>query len=174
MYGADVQVEELVEKGGCRHVASDRGGDLMIELAAPVVVGERYLDRGRRTVVGYVLGFEEIPDPARLDLSQTHVGPCNGRDRPGVGPAVAVEHRQGPQVPGLVVHLRLDNVAQGAQVGATVGVHHALRLPRSPGGVVYGDGLLLVLQDARDRLCRALGEVVLVGVAFLPSVVDTY
>jgi hypothetical protein len=102
------------------------------------------------------------------------VRPGDGRDRPGVGPAVAVKHRQGPQVSGLVVHLDLDDVAQSADVSVAVVVHHALWLPRRPGGVVYGDHLLLVLQDALHRLRRAFGQVVLVRVALLAGVVDAH
>src|SRR5919202_1030541 len=53
-------------------------------------------------------------------------------------------------------------------------VHHALRTACRPGGVVDGDHLLLVLQDAFDRLRRALHQVVLVSVAWLPAIVYTH
>ena len=87
----------------------------------------------------------------------------HGRHGPRVGPAVAVEHREGPQVLGLVAHASLDDVAEGAQVRPAVRVHHALRTARRARGVVYGDGLFLVLEHVGDVLGRAFGQVVLVG-----------
>jgi hypothetical protein len=53
-------------------------------------------------------------------------------------------------------------------------VHHALWLPRRPGGVVYRDHLLLVLQDVLHRIRRPLRYVVLVRVTLLTRVVDAH
>src|ERR671932_252034 len=136
VYRPYIQVQEVAEQVGRWHVAGDASGDLLVEFAGTLVVGERYLDGWCRAVMGDLLGLEELPDPARLDLSQAYVGPRDRGHRPREGPAVAVEHRQRPQVSGLVVHLRLDDVAQGADVRPAVAVHHALGLTRRPGGVV--------------------------------------
>src|SRR5918998_213862 len=167
----DVQLQQLAYEGGRRRGTGDAGDDLPFQFVGVVMVGERDLYRRRRAVVGYALRFEELPDPARFHLPQTHVRPRDRGHGPGVGPAVAVEHGERPQVFRLVAHPRLDDVAEGAQVSAAVRVHHPLGPSRRPRGVVHGDHLLLVLKDALQRPRRAFGQVVLVGVAPLPGVV---
>jgi hypothetical protein len=174
MNGVDVEVLELLEERGTRGRPSDRGDDLVVEFVGVFVVDEWDLDRRRAAVVGYSLGVEELPDPAWLDLSQTNVRPRDGRDTPSVAPATAVEHREDPQEDRIGVHLQRERDAQGVEVGTAVAVHHALWLSRGTRSVVNGDGLFLVLQHAGQRLGRSFGQVVLVGVAALPGIVDPY
>ena len=42
--------------------------------------------------------LDQREDHRRVDLAQADMGAADGGDRPGVGPAVAVEHRQRPQI----------------------------------------------------------------------------
>src|SRR5918993_430937 len=169
----DVQLEEATQKGGGGGGAGYRRGHGGVERVGGVLVDYPDLECGSGAVVGYPLRLEELPDAWRLDLPEADVRRRDGRNRPGVGPAVAVKHRERPQILRLVAHPGLDNVAQRAQVRAAMGVHHALRPSGGTRGVVYGYRLLLVLQHAHHGLWRPFGQVVLVGVAPLVGVVYT-
>src|SRR5437588_7277812 len=89
----------------------------------------------------------------------------DGRVRPRETPAVAVEHREGPQVHAAVGEARLDHLAESVQICPTVGVDHSLRSAGGPRGVVDRDGLLLLFQPALDRVRRTGCEEILVGVS---------
>src|SRR3712207_1243625 len=107
---ADVELGELAEQGGGGRGAGYCRGDVGLELVRRLAVDYADLDRRSRAVVRDPLRLEELPDTGRLDLPQTHVGPGDGRHCPRKGPAVAVEHRERPQVLGLVAHTHLDDV----------------------------------------------------------------
>src|SRR5439155_15149283 len=66
--------------------------------------------------------------------------------RPGVGPAVAVEHRQGPQIDRMAVEPEGDRVAERVQKGAAMVIDDALRIARGAGGVVQRDRGPLILR----------------------------
>ena len=122
----------------------------------------------------YILRLEELPDARRFYLPQAHVRAGYRRHRPRVGPAVAVEHRQRPQVVGVVVHPDLDDVAQSTQVRTPVRVHYTLRLPRRAGRIVDRDGFLFIFQHTLDRIRRAPGKVILVRVSVLAGIVHAH
>ena len=90
------------------------------------------------------LGTQQAPDLGRIHRPQAHVRAARRGDGPGEAPAIAVEHRQGPQVlrarpeAGVVCHCR------GLKVRTPMVVHHALRAPRRPAGVVDRQELALV------------------------------
>ncbi|MNG99410.1 hypothetical protein D3C79_585780 [compost metagenome] len=86
------------------------------------------------------------------------MGAGQGGDGPGVAPAVAVEHRQGPQVHRVVAHGPGHLVAQGVEVGAAVVIDHAFGIAGGAGGVVQRDGLPLVLGPLPGELGVAFGE----------------
>src|SRR5215204_125211 len=168
---AYVQVLELREKLRRRRRAPDGGGDLPVDPARLLVVDEPDLDGRRRAVVGHPLGLDEVPDPGGVHLAQAHVRPRNRRDAPGKAPAVAVEHRQDPEIHRTLVHLRRQRDAQGVQISAPVAVHRPLGFPGRPRRVVYADCLFFVLEHAGQGFGRAVGKVVLVRVAGFPGVV---
>ncbi len=174
VHGLDVQLEQAAKEGGGRGGASYRGGYWRVERVGGVLVDDADLNGWRRAVVGDPLRLEQLPDACRLNLSQADVRGRDGGDGPGIGPTVAVEHGEGPQVLCLVAHPDLDGVAERAQVRAAVGVHDTLRPPGGARGVVYGDRLLLVLEHALHGLWRPFGEKVLVGVSALARVVDAH
>ena len=66
-------------------------------------------------------------------------------ERPRKAPAVAVEHRQRPQIDGMLLHRRRDDVALGEQVGAAMMIDDALGISGRARGVVERDGVPLVL-----------------------------
>src|SRR3989441_7263107 len=99
-------------------------------------------------------GLEEIPDPFGVDLPEADVGARDRGHPPGEAPAVAVEHGQRPEVLRVPAHPALEDLADGVEVGAAVGVHDALGLARGARGVVDGERVVLVLEPALDRRRR--------------------
>ena len=120
-----------------------------LERAGVRVVDERDLDRRRAVVVRHALLAEQPPDQPRIDLAQADVRAAGRGHRPREAPAVAVEHRQRPQVDRVVAELGLDHLAERVQVRAAVGVDDALRAAGRARGVVDRDRLLLVAQQRR-------------------------
>ena len=150
--------------GGHRHVLLERMGAL--------VVDDAVVDRRRAAVVGDALGLEELPDPLRLDPAQADVRGAGGRHAPGEAPAVAVEHRQRPEVDRVVAQLGLERDAERAQVGAAMRVDRALGLAGGARRVVDRDRLVLAADRRLDRVGRAGGQELLVGVVGLAGVLD--
>src|SRR5439155_16996168 len=129
------------------------------------VVDHADLDGGGAAVVRDGLGLEQLPDARGLDAPKTDVGARDRRHRPREAPAVAVEHRQRPEVVGVEAHPRLDDLAHRVDPGTAMRVHDALGPAGRARSVVDGDGFLLVLEHGLDRTGGAGGEEVLVGIA---------
>ena len=64
----------------------------------------------RATIVGDFVSANGIKDILRIDLTQTDVHTRAGRNRPREAPAIAVEHRQDPEVDRVLGHIPLENV----------------------------------------------------------------
>src|SRR3546814_16494051 len=94
------------------------------------------------------------------------MGPRLGRDGPGEAPAVAVEHRQRPEIDRVHLHAPDQAVAESVQVGAAVVVDDAYRVAGGPAGVVQGDRVPLVGR-ARAAVPGVAGgeEALVVGLA---------
>ena len=142
-----VQVETggLLEQRRRRRRAADEHLRGRLERARLLGGHDRGQHGRRRAQVGHALGRERAPDRLRLHLRQAHVL-CAGRgDRPRVRPAVAVEHRQRPQVGAARRQAGLGDHAERVQVGAAVVGHDALRAARGAGRVVDREQRALVL-----------------------------
>ncbi|MNG93656.1 hypothetical protein D3C79_526310 [compost metagenome] len=114
-------------------------------------------DRRAAQVADPVLA-DQGQDLLRVDPAQEHMGAGQRGDGPRVAPAVAVEHRQGPQVHRAMAHAPDHLVAQGVQVSATVVVDHALGVAGGAGGVVERDRLPLVIGPFPGKVRVAFGE----------------
>ena len=104
-----------------------------------------------------------IEDRFRLDLAQADIGPGVGRHGPREAPAVAVEHRQRPQVDRVVRHAPGDDVADRVQVRAAVVVDDALRIAGGARGVVERDRVPFVAGPLPGEFRVASAEQLLVG-----------
>ena len=104
-----------------------------------------------------------LPDRISAHLAQAHVRAADGGDGPRGTPAVAVEHRQRPQVDAVLVVPGVHDLGEGVQVGAPVRVDHALREAGGAGGVVERDGSELVRDRPRQLAPRGPGDQVGVG-----------
>ena len=112
----------------------------------------QHRQHGRRALeVGDPLLPQQSPDLSRLDPAQADVGGPGRRHRPREAPAVAVEHRQRPQVHRRRGQAGVPDHRQRLQVGAAVVVHHALRPAGGAGGVVHRQQRPLVVRRARPR-----------------------
>jgi len=102
------------------------------------------------------------------------VGAGDGGDAPGEAPAVAVEHRERPEVLRVDAHVGLEHLTDRVDPRPTVGVHDALGPARRARGVVDRERLVFVAEPALDGLRRARREEVLVGVARGAGVVHAH
>mgnify|MGYP003694414121 CR=1 FL=1 len=98
----------------------------------------------RAAQVGDAMALDHRIDQRRVDLAQADMGGGGRRHAPGEGPAVAVEHRQRPEIDRMAVEAEGDDVADGVQVGAAMVIDDALGIAGRAGGVVEADGLPLV------------------------------
>ncbi len=109
-----------------------------------LVIGQRIVDR---------LGAH----PAQTDMRAGH-----HRQRPREAPAVAMEHRQGPQIHRMARHVGGENVAVAHQCRAAMVEHHALRIAGGAAGVIERDRIPFVVRHAPFELRIAAGDEVLV------------
>ncbi|MNQ31925.1 hypothetical protein D3C85_453080 [compost metagenome] len=145
---------------GRRRRAGDHGVDRMVDggLGGVGHVDQRVEHDGGAAQVADAVLADQGEDLLRIDPAQEHVHAGQRGDGPRVAPAVAVEHRQGPQVDGVVAHRPGHLVAHGVEVGAAVVVDDALGVAGGTGGVVETDGVPLVLRPLPGELGVALGE----------------
>ena len=100
---------------------------------------------GRAAQMGDAMFGQRIEDRARPHPAQADMGARHRRQRPGHAPAVAVEHRQGPQQHGMLDHGAGQRIAVAHQGGAAMVIDHALGIPGGAGGVIQGDGVPFVV-----------------------------
>ena len=160
----------LLEQRRRRRRAAHEPEHLGLERLGLVGADDRRQDGRRGAQVGDALLGQRVPDRLGLDLRQADVLGAHRRDRPRIGPAVAVEHRERPQVARARRQARLGDHAQRVQVGAAVVGHHALRAAGRARGVVDRDQRALVLGALEvDRV--GVGEQLLV-VGVLVALLD--
>ena len=109
-----------------------------------------------------VLGDRGV-DRGGLDPAQAHLGARLQRHRPWKAPAVAVEHRQRPEIRRVQAHVPDQDVADRVQIRAAVVRDHALGPPGGPGGVPERDRLPLVGGIEGIECGIALGQQLVVG-----------
>ena len=115
------------------HLTAHRGGR----------AGQRDQHRRRRAQRADVLVPDQLEDDGRIHLAQADVGARGRRHRPGVGPAVSVEHGQRPQVRRAHRHRQVQQGADGIDGGVPVRDHDALGAGRRAAGVVDRDQVAL-------------------------------
>src|SRR6202041_1921956 len=96
---------------------------------------DRNDDRGAAEEIDFMLG-DRIEQRLGPDLAQADMDARLDADRPGKTPAVAMEHRQGPEIDGMRAHVRGDDVAEREQAGAAMMVDDALGIARRPRSVI--------------------------------------
>src|SRR5205807_5078013 len=95
-------------------------------------------------------------------LAQAHVGAGKHRDRPREAPAVAVEHRQGPQIDRVLAHGAGDDVADREQISTAVAVDDALGVAGGAGRVVERNRVPFVRGYLPAKIGIAAGQELLI------------
>jgi hypothetical protein len=80
------------------------------------------------------------------------------RNGPREAPAVAVEHRQRPEIDGMPAHAAGEHIGDREQIGAAVVVDDALGVAGGAGGVVEADRIPLVGRHLPGEIRIALRE----------------
>ena len=96
---------------------------------------------GGAAEMGDAMGRDGGPDSRPVDTPQADMGPGRQGHGPGKAPAVAMEHRQRPEIDRMPAEIPDEGIAEGVQIGAAVMIEHALGIARGAGGVVDGDGI---------------------------------
>ena len=119
-----------------KRVRADAGAWISIDstTGAPHMWGDAVVSDGGKDQCGLY--------PAQADM-----GAARQRHRPRVGPTVAVEHRQGPEVDALRRQGEGQCVGAGVQVGAAMVCDHALWIACRAGSVVQRDRLPFVVRQ---------------------------
>ena len=76
--------------------------------------------------------------------------PACCRHCPGVGPAVAVEHWQRPQIAGLLIETQTSSIADCVQMRAAMGVNDAFGAARCARCVVQRQRLKFIVHTAKQ------------------------
>ena len=131
------------------------GGDLHPLLEAALHLVRRVDQHGQHdrgaAEMRHLLVAQRGEDDGGIDLAQADMGAAGGSDAPGVGPAVAVEHRQRPQVDRAGAEAEDQRVAKRVQVGAAMVVDDTLRVAGGARGVAERDRFPLVVRGSSTR-----------------------
>ena len=88
-------------------------------------------------------------DPGRvwelIDSAQTNVCASHSSHCPGKAPAIAVEHRQCPQINTVTVQSRLDDFGERVEVGTPISVHDSFGIASSTRGIINRNRFFLIL-----------------------------
>ena len=96
--------------------------------------------------------LDEVVDRRRIDGAQHDMGAAHRGERIDTAPAVAVEHRQRPQLDIVVANAEVDDHVVGVEIAIAVRQHHALGPRGGAGGVVDRDDVVLVERDGLGQL----------------------
>src|SRR5262249_39759856 len=80
------------------------------------------------------LALDRRKDRRRLHPPETDMRGTHGGNRPRKGPAVAMEHRKGPEIDRLAVEAERQDVAERRHMGAAMVADHAFGVAGSAGG----------------------------------------
>src|SRR6476661_1684559 len=89
---------------------------------------------------------DQPPDGWRIALGQANVHPARSGHGPREAPAVAVEHRQGPEVDRAWPKAGMHDCRERVQRRAAMGVHHAFRPPCRAARVVDADRVVFAFE----------------------------
>ena len=101
---------------------------------------------------------DQLEDRLGADRAQADAQARIGGEGPGEAPAVAVEHRQRPQVTGVLGHAPGDDVRQRVQRRTPVVIDDAFRIARGAGGIVQADRVPFVVGQGPVEVGVAFGQ----------------
>ena len=143
--------------GGGAPAVTIRSGARKFHTLGGAILRQRADHDRRAAEMRDALGFDQADGLARLGLAHADVPAAGGGDCPGEAPAVAVEHRQGPQIHAALIQTVLGDFADRIGPGSAVGEHYALGEPCGAGSVIDGDAGVLI-DDGRGGARRGVAE----------------
>jgi len=153
-----------LEHGDRRRCARDQSDDRPRGLASRRVrrIDQRVVDDRRAAHMGDAVLCDQFKNPGRIDFAQADVHTGRGSDGPGKTPAIAMEHRQRPEIDRMLAEIAGEDVADGVEVGAAVVGHDALGITRGPRGVAERNGVPFIFRRFCDETLIALRQRVFV------------
>ena len=144
---------------------SNHRADAVADAALHIVrcVDQHRVHDRRAAVMRHAMCTDRVEHGCRLDAPQADMGAGHRRDGPGKAPAVAVEHRQRPEINGVVWHRPDQHIGHGIRIGAAVRVDDALGIAGCSRRVVQGDRVPLVHGLRPRKVWRAIFEEGFVG-----------
>ena len=121
----------------------------------------RHHDR-RAAQMRHLVGRDRVEDRRRAHCPQADMGAGDNRQRPGKAPAVAMKHRQRPQIDRMLGHAAGQHVAHGEQIRAAMMIDDALGIAGRAGRVVERNRIPLVARHLPGELGIAFAEKFLV------------
>ena len=110
----------------------------------------------------HLVGGDGVEDRRRAHRAQAHVRAGDHRQGPRKAPAVAVEHRQGPQIDRMLAHAAGDDVRHRQQIRAAMMIDDALGIAGGAGRVVERDRVPFVVRHQPGEVGIALAQKILV------------
>ena len=101
---------------------------------------------------------DQLEDLCRVDLAQADINTGGGRDGPRKTPAVAMEHRQRPEIDRMLAEIAGEDVADRVEVGAAVMRDDALGIAGGARGVAQRNGFPFVGRQPGFDVGIALGD----------------
>ena len=149
----------LEHRGGRRRGGGEEAHEMRqrLLLVRARIEQHRHDDRRAAEMGDLVLG-DQVVHRLGAHLAQADVHARLDADRPGEAPAVAMEHRQRPQIDRMAAHVGGDDVADREQVGAAVVVDDALGVAGRARGVVQRNGVPFVERGRALIALVALGD----------------
>ena len=139
----------LVHLGEHRFGGRGRGvaeGDAVVE-APPLVLGrveQRRHDEGRAGEMRHLVVGDGVIHRLRPHRAQADMRAGHHRQRPGEAPAVAMEHRQRPQIDRVLAHAGGEGVGVAHQRRAAMMIDDALGIAGRAARIVERDGVPFV------------------------------
>ena len=121
-------------------------------------INQHAVDNRGATHVGDVVLPNQRKDQRRIHTAQTHARACNQGHRPRKAPAIAMKHRQRPQIGRMVRHGPGQRIAGCIQVGAPVVRDNAFRVACSARGIAQRNCIPFVCRQLPGKLHIALGK----------------
>ena len=121
-------------------------------------IEQQVMHNRRAAIVRDLVRANQIENRLRVDAPQTHIGARRCRDCPRETPAVAVKHRQRPQIHRMRCHAPRHDVAHRVEIRAAVVIHHALGVTRGARGVVKGERVPLLVRHFPGKIRVPLGN----------------
>ncbi len=156
----DGEAERFHPRDHCRRRCGAAGDGVhpVRQGTALLVAGmDQHVEHHRRAAeMGHPVGGDLAENGGGLDAAQADMGAPGQRHRPGESPAIAVEHRQRPQIDAFRAEAEFEGERGGVEIGAAVMDHHALGIGGGARRVAQRDRRPFALRQG-ERHALALG-----------------